>query len=91
MVVEAGNQNPPGRLAHAALLEARDDLGGGFEGVGSGAAVNAGVQISRRAADLYLGVDDAPQPNAKGGQSGREHFGVADENGVGREFRAVLL
>ena len=91
LVAEAGNQHPPGRLTRSALLEARDDLSGGFEGVGSSATVNAGVQIGCRAGDLHLGVDDAPQPNAKGGQSGREHFGVADENGVGREFGAVLL
>ena len=58
-------------------------MGDGFERVGRGAAVDAGVEILRGAFDVEFTENAATEAGAEGGQIGREHFGVADEGGVG--------
>ncbi len=85
LVVEAGDED-----AAVFVLELGDDLAEGDEGVGSGAAVHAGVQVGAGAAGLDLGVDHAAQADAERGQVGREHLGVGDEGDVGLQLVAVL-
>ncbi len=70
-----------------AVLERAENLGDGLDGIGRGAAVDAGVQVVAGAFDEQLGVDHAAQADADGGQLGREHFGVADHGGIGLEAR----
>ncbi len=59
------------------------DLGDGLNRVGRRAAINSGVQIMIGALHDQFAIHDAAQPHADGGQLGREHFGVADDGGVG--------
>ncbi len=81
-IVEAGNED-----VAVAVFERGDDFGDGLQRVGSGAAVDAGVQIVIGAFDMQFGIDHAAQADADGGQLGREHFGVADDGGVGFQAR----
>ena len=76
-------------------LEPGDDFGQGLHGIGSGAAVHAGMKVVSGAARLELGVNQAAQACGNGRQPGREHLRVADQRRVGLEplpmFRHVLL
>ncbi len=44
------------------------------------------MEILRGALDVDFTVDDAAEGSAKGGEAGGEHFGVADDGGVGGKF-----
>ena len=70
-----------------AILESAQDFGDRLYRIGSGAAVDAGVQVVICALDMQLAVHNAAQPDAQGGQVRREHFRVADHRGVGMEAR----
>lgn len=80
-VVEAGDEQ-----VAVAGFEGREDLGDGHERVGSSAAVGAAVEVLRRAVDVDFSVDEAAEAGAEGGEAGSEHFGIADDSGVGGEF-----
>ena len=84
-VVEAGN-------GHAALvvLEARDDLREGINGVGGGAAVAAAVQVAVGTLHVNLDVAEAAHAVRDGGNLGRESAAVADDDHVGFQFIGVV-
>ena len=44
------------------------------------------MKILRGALDMDFAVDDAAEAGAEGGEAGGEHFGIADDGGVGGEF-----
>jgi hypothetical protein len=81
LVIKTGNQNVALRV-----FERGNHLGQGNEGIGRGAAIDAGVQIRPRPHRLQFGVDHAPQPNTQRRQAGSKHLRVGDQGEVGLEL-----
>src|SRR5947209_6759709 len=68
-IVEAGHLD----AARVLIFEPGQDGGEAAQGVGSGAAVEAGMQIMRGAMCLDLRVDEPAQARAERRHAGREH------------------
>ena len=73
------------------VLQRGNHLAEDVDGVGDGAAENAGVQVLVGTSHLHLEVAEAAQTRGDGGRVGGNHAGVRHEDNVGFEEFLVLF